>query len=128
MDIKGKVVSVAPVDSGQGKNGVWHKQSFVIETGGDYPKKICFTLWGEEKINKYDLVIGLVLTVYFELESREYNGRWYTEAKAWKIESDGNIRQEAKAPASDDLWAKPSSVGTPVVSSSDDDDTSNLPF
>jgi len=87
MDIKGRIIIVHSVENGMSKSGkAWAKQSFVIETAGQYPKKIALTLWGEEKINQYDLQPGRDITAHLELESREYNGRWYTEARAWKIE------------------------------------------
>ncbi len=100
MDIKGRIIIVHPVENGMSKSGkAWAKQSFVIETGGNYPKKIALTLWGEDKINQYDLQPGLEATFHIELESREYNGRWYTEARAWKIEWSAEARQAAaKAP------------------------------
>lgn len=88
MDFKGKVIMVMPVTTGTSKAGKpWSKQDFVVETvGSQYPKKAALTLWGEDKINQYDLQPGLEATFHIELESREYNGRWYTEARAWKIE------------------------------------------
>jgi len=96
MDIKGRIILVHPVENGVSKNNkAWAKQSFVIETGGNYPKKIALTLWGEDKINQYDLQPGREITAHLELESREYNGRWYTEARAWKIEWTADARQAA---------------------------------
>ena len=86
MELQGKVIAVLPERSGVSARGEWKSQSFVIETGGNYPKKIALTLWGEDKINEYDLQPGLEATFHINLESREYNGRWYTEARAWKIE------------------------------------------
>ncbi len=87
MQLIGRIIIVHPVENGISKAGkAWAKQSFVIETGGQYPKKIALTLWGEDKINQYDLQPGREITAHLELESREYNGRWYTEARAWKIE------------------------------------------
>ena len=90
MDIKGRIIIVHSVENGMSKSGkAWAKQSFVIETAGQYPKKIALTLWGEEKINQYDLQPGRDITAHLELESREYNGRWYTDVKAWKVEPAG---------------------------------------
>lgn len=98
MDLKGKVIIVQPVTSGVSKAGKeWSKLDFVVETGGQYPKKVALTLWGEDKINQYDLQPGLEATFHIELESREYNGRWYTEARAWKIEWTAAARQAAAA-------------------------------
>ena len=73
-----------PVQSGTGRNGVWKKQEYVIETAGQIPRKVCFSLWGD-KIEQFNIQEGLEMEVMFDLESREYNGRWYTEIKAWKV-------------------------------------------
>jgi hypothetical protein len=85
VEIKGKLTHVLPVQSGEGKNGTWKKQDFIIETDGQYPKKVCLTIWGD-KFNETFLTIGNELLVSFDAESREYNGRWFTDLKAWKIE------------------------------------------
>lgn len=86
MEIKGKIIKLLSPQSGEGKNGAWRKQEFVIETQGQYPKKVCLSLWGD----KGDQVAGKEnqnVHVFFDLESREYNERWYTEARAWKVEA-----------------------------------------
>lgn len=95
MKLTGKIVQLLPIQEGQGKKGAWHKQEFILELPGQYPKKVCLALWGEEKINNYDLQVGLEVTAHVELESREHNGRWYTEAKAWKIEWTAEARKWA---------------------------------
>jgi len=88
MDITGKITQILPVQTGEGKNGTWKKQSFIIETLDDFPKSICFTTWGDRvELNK--MSVGEQIKVYFDLESREYNSRWYTDVKAWKAESIG---------------------------------------
>ncbi|HZY78505.1 MAG TPA: DUF3127 domain-containing protein [Cyclobacteriaceae bacterium] len=89
MDIKGKVIQLLSPQTGQGKKGVWKKQEFVIETQSQYPKKVCLSMWGD-KIDQFRLSVGETVTVSFELESREYNSRWYTEARAWKVSKDGS--------------------------------------
>ena len=88
MEISGKVINILPLQSGSGKNGTWKKQDFVIETMAQIPRKVCFSLWGD-KIDQYSLKEGDEAEVSFDLESREYNGRWYTEAKAWKVVKKG---------------------------------------
>jgi hypothetical protein len=85
MEVKGRVTQLLPQQSGMGKKGPWKKQEFILETQSQYPKKICFSVWGD-KIDQYNLAIGDMVNVSVDLESREYNGRWYTEARAWKIE------------------------------------------
>ena len=84
MEITGKVVECLPLKSGQSANGEWRKQDYVLETSGEYPKKVCFMAWGD-KIEQFAIQQGDNLTVSIDLESREYNGRWYTDVKAWKV-------------------------------------------
>ena len=85
MEIKGKIIKLMPLQTGTGKNGEWKKQEFIIESDGQVPKKVCFSIWGE-KISQFNLRENETVTVFFDLESREFNGRWYTDARAWKIE------------------------------------------
>lgn len=91
--VKGKVLQVLEIQKGSGKKGVWEKQDFLLDQGGQYPKKLCISLWGQANIDKYDLEPGLEITAHLELESREYNGKWYTEARAWKIEWTAQARR-----------------------------------
>lgn len=131
MEIKGKIIQVFPVVTGTGKKGGWAKQEFVLQTEGQYPKKVCIAVWGQDKIDKYDLesAIDITVTASIELESREYNGRWYTEARAWKIEWDTNQKRKwtpggerMGAPASDDREPQPQRDNS-LLSTTDD-----LPF
>ena len=89
MEIIGKVAQLLPLATGQGKNGEWRKQEFIIEIAdGQFPKKVCISLWGD-KIDQAGLVLNETVKVFFDLESREYNSRWYTDVKAWKVEKQG---------------------------------------
>jgi hypothetical protein len=85
MEISGKIIAVLPIATGQGKNGMWRSQDYVLETGDQYPKKVCFNFFGD-KIDQFPLAIDEQVTVSFDLESREYNGRWFTSVRAWKAE------------------------------------------
>lgn len=89
MNIKAKLTQLLPIQIGMSKNGQWRKQDIIVETDGQYPKKICISIWGD-KINEKQLIIGNNLDISFELESREYNGKWYTDVKAWKIDLSEN--------------------------------------
>jgi hypothetical protein len=83
---KVRVVQVMPVVTGQGRNGEWRKQEIIVETtNSQYPKKVCISVWGD-KINPSLMQEGNVLNIDFDVESREYNSRWYTDIKAWKME------------------------------------------
>lgn len=84
MQLTAKLLTLIPLQTGKGKNGDWKKQDFIVKTGDTYPKKICISVWGD-KINPSVLVVGNELKIDFDVESREYNGGWYTDVKAWKI-------------------------------------------
>ena len=97
MELTGKLIKILPLQTGTGKNGVWKKQEFIIETSGQISRKVCFSLWGD-KIDQARLGEGEQFEVSFDLESREYNGRWYTEAKAWKAVRKGKPAGEVPPP------------------------------
>lgn len=86
MELTAKLIQLLPLQTGTGKNGQWKKQDIIVETDGTYPKKVCISIWGD-KINESVLKIGSQLAISFDVESREYNGKWYTDVKAWKIET-----------------------------------------
>lgn len=104
MELSGKITHVLPEKSGTSARGEWRKQEYVIEIPGDYPKSVCFMVWGD-KIDQFQITEGQDLTVHFDLESREYNGRWYTDVKAWRVERPTNQSQgpanEAPPPISE---------------------------
>ncbi len=85
LEIEGKLVNILQEQSGEGRNGKWIKQDFVIETSDQYPKKICFTTWGDKTTEVKKLNAGDNLLVSFNVESREFKEKWYTDLKAWKI-------------------------------------------
>ena len=80
----GTIYKVLPTESGQGKNGTWEKKTIIIETDGDYPKKLSVEVWNN--LAKLDYLVGSMVKFYIDVESREYNGRWYTSVKAYKCE------------------------------------------
>lgn len=84
MQLTAKLIQLLPIQIGTGKNGEWKKQDIIVETEGKYPKKICISIWGD-KIKEDLLVIGNQLVCDFDVESREFNGKWYTDIKAYKI-------------------------------------------
>ena len=86
MEITGTLLHLLTPQTGTGKNGQWKKQDFVIETGDTYPKKVCISTWGD-KIDLSKFSIGQSVKVNFDLESREYNGKWYTDVKAFGMQA-----------------------------------------
>lgn len=86
MEIKGKVIVALPEQSGVSKAGnSWKKREYVLETQETYPKKVHFDLFGE-RADQYPLSVGDDITLSFDINSREYNGRWFTSISGWKVE------------------------------------------
>jgi hypothetical protein len=92
LSITGHVIQILEEQSGTSQNGPWRKQDFILETEGPYPKTVCVTQWGDD-IDAFGLQEGERLKAHIDIKSREYNGRWYTDVKAWKVE------REAGAPS-----------------------------
>ncbi|KPQ13406.1 MAG: hypothetical protein HLUCCX10_13105 [Algoriphagus marincola HL-49] len=89
MELSGKVIQKLAEVSGNSRNGnTWRKQEFIIETPGNYPKKVCVALWGD-KIDQFPISEGEEVKLSVDPESREYNGRWYTDIKAYRVEKMG---------------------------------------
>ncbi|MCC8134958.1 MAG: DUF3127 domain-containing protein [Tannerellaceae bacterium] len=87
MEITGKIIAVLPAQGGTSKTGnEWKKQEYVLETHEQYPKKVCFQIFGSDRIEQAAIQPGEELTVHFDIDSREYNGRWFTNINCWKVE------------------------------------------
>lgn len=88
--MSGTVIAILQKQTGTNKAGnTWEKQDFVIQTSGQYPKKLCFAVWGD-KIGKFQIREGEEITVFFDVESREYMGKYYTDVKAWNVTKGSN--------------------------------------
>jgi hypothetical protein len=92
LDVTGRIVQVLDLQTGTSARGDWKKQEFILETEEQYPRKICISLWGD-RIND---IAGIqlnkeLITVSVALESREFNGRWYTDVRGWKIQRAGQV-------------------------------------
>lgn len=100
MEIRGKIIVKLPLQSGTSKAGnPWSKQEYVLETMEAYPKRVHFDFFGE-RANQYPLEVGDLIDLSFDIESREYNGRWYTSIRGWKADKvDPNAIAAAGDPA-----------------------------
>lgn len=93
MEIQGKIIVVLPERSGTSQTGnQWRSISYVLETQERYPKKLAFDVTND-KINQLNIQLGEILTVQFDINAREYNGRWFNSVNAWNV-----IRQTQQAP------------------------------
>ncbi len=87
MEITGKLIQLMPEVSGESARGPWVKGGFVIETEGDYPRKVAFITFGEERVAMAkNIPMGTLVQVTFNPESREFNERWYTDLRASRIQ------------------------------------------
>lgn len=111
MELNGKIVQLLPEKSGESAKGPWRKQEYIIETEGQYPKQVCFMVWSD-KIDEFAIKEGEQLIVSVDLESREFNGRWYTDVKAWKIDR-AKFAEENALSSSRDYEANFQSEGSP---------------
>ncbi|MDE6190173.1 MAG: DUF3127 domain-containing protein [Muribaculum sp.] len=123
MEIEGKIILALPEQSGTSKAGnEWKKREYVLETHESFPRKVHFDLFGQ-KADQYPLNVGDEIRLSFDINSREYNGRWFTSISGWKVEPAGqpqgtpagNMAQDfpgaapfPPAPAAPDLSADPS--------------------
>lgn len=123
LEITGKLISKLPLQSGQGKNGTWTKQDFIIETQEQFPKKVCISMWGDKAKELDSIAIGEMLKAGINVESREFNGKWYTDVKAWKIEKQGETQRNASTPMPSDETLPPFLDPTNTFEPTDD-----LPF
>src|SRR6056300_332153 len=94
LELSGQVVKLLPEQSGQSQRGPWKKRDFILETNEQYPKKVAITCWGEKVDEISSLNPGTPVTVGINIESREYNDRWYTDIKAWRIDVGGSQPQD----------------------------------
>ena len=87
MELSGKVIAVLEPRGGVSKTGnAWKVQEYVIETHDQYPRKMCFDVFGEDKINQFNIQVGEELTVHFDIDAREWQGRWFNSIRAWKVD------------------------------------------
>ena len=130
MEITGKVIKVLDMQEFTSKKpekqGVVYKRfSFVLETGGQYPKKTVFTVMGEDRWNQMSIVVGGEYQVFFDIDAREWQGRWFNDLSAWRAVRVGAQQQQAQAPAPQQTQ---STVPEAPAGGQQQGDGSDLPF
>lgn len=136
LELVGKLIKILPEVSGQSAKGPWSKQEFVLETlDPSYPKKVCLTAWGDKVAELKSFNLDDTIKATFSAESREYNERWYTELRAFRLEQ-GEGGQEARPTNQASAPSRPTAQAAPAraasspmpFSSSFDDESNDLPF
>lgn len=126
MEIQGKVISVlAPQTFVSQKNGnTYVTNVFVLETQGQYQRRIAFKVMGEDKFSQMGIVVNGVYNISFDVESREWNGRWFTDCQAWRAQRvDGTEQPKQPSPA-----PTPAPAQAPVAEKSSSESKDDLPF
>lgn len=130
MELIGKAIAALPVKSGVSKKTgeQWQSREYVIETQEQYPKKVCFEVFGTDKLKEFNIRNNDLIKVHFDITAREYNGKWYNSVRAWKVEhvnQDGPVVGTTATPvAAPSPQAPATPVAAPTTQESDDD----LPF
>lgn len=129
--ISGKIIAILEAVSGDSRNNPgtkWMRQDYVLETTDSmYPRKVCFTLWGEDRIRNAAIQMGETVHVEFDIESREYNGRWYTSINGRNI-TKGEAAPASQIPVAGTLPQTESRFGTQTATGNATETVDDLPF
>lgn len=132
LEINGTLLSKFPVQSGTSARGEWAKQEFLLETSDNFRKKVLISAWGADLISVLSgCKEGEVLNISFNIESREYNQRWYTDVRAWRIVKENREEERGDIRFRDSSASEPSpSPGDTGINGNDDEDSEidDLPF
>lgn len=126
MELIGKAIAALPVKSGvsQKTGEQWQSREYVIETQEQYPKKICFEVFGTDKLKEFNIRNNDLIKVHFDITAREYNGKWYNSVRAWKVEQVNPQSQTTETTPVQTSAPVQAPVAAPAAQESDDD----LPF
>lgn len=119
MELEGKIIAILELQKGNTAKGEWKKQNFVIETLSDFPKKVCITVWGDKVAALASMAIGERVSLSIDVESREFNGKWYTDVKAFRIDKTSQVISAKGAPT--DMPPMPSQDDFNAIYSSEED-------
>lgn len=140
MELQGKVIAVLPERSGVSARGEWKVQSYVIETHDQYPRKMVFDVFGADRISRFNIQIGQEVTVSFDIDAHEYQGRWFNSVRAFDVRlvDPATVNQAAagiipgavfgSAPAPQAAPAPQPVASQPATPQVDADPVNDLPF
>ena len=138
MELQGRIIAALPERGGVSQRGTeWKVQEFVIETHEQYPKKMVFEVFGADRLSRFNIQIGQEVLVAFDIDAREWNGRWFNSIRAYDVRpyDASQMPQPAAQPApmAQPVPAAPESASTaapaqPSVAAPAADSTEDLPF
>lgn len=124
MELQGKVIAVLPERSGVSARGEWKTQDYVIETHDQYPRKMVFNVFGADRIAQFAIKAGEEITVSFDIDAHEYNGRWFNSIRAWNIQKVDAAASQAASP----VPAADAQAPFPPAAQSEEESADDLPF
>lgn len=132
MEVQGKIIAVLPERSGVSARGEWKSQDFVIETmDSQYPRKMVFTVFGADRLTRFNIQSGMQALVAFDIDAHEWNGRWFNDIRAYDVRpADATAQQpvQASAPVGQPVQqSQPVSQEEPFAAS-EGEGADNLPF
>ena len=124
MEVTGKIIAVLPERGGTSARtgSEWKLGQYVLETMEQYPKKMAFEVFGSDRIAQFNIQVGDIMTVSFDIDAHEYQGRWFNSIRAWKV--DRNLQPQTPPVAPPDV----APLDAPQVASAPDDLTAGAPF
>ena len=129
MELTGKIIAVMPVRGGvsQRTGSEWKVQEYVLETINEqYPRKMSFEVFGVDRIASFAIKVGEEMTVSFDIDAHEYNGRWFNQIRAWKV--DRNVSSQVPASAPTSAPAAPAYAAPAAPQAPGDGSVDDLPF
>lgn len=85
MELQGKIIAALDKRSGTSARGEWQSQEFVLETHDTYPKKMVFSVFGADRLARFNIQVGQEVMVSFDIDAREYQGRWFNSIRAFDV-------------------------------------------
>ena len=129
MEIQGKVVRLGALTEGTSARGAWRKQELIIETIEQYPKQVCLVCWGDRVAEAQNFTPGQTIKAQISIESREFNGKWYTDVRPFRFDLDTPQTQPIQQPMQQqpqEFTAPQNNI--PVTEYFETDNGDDLPF
>lgn len=131
MELSGRIIAVLPERSGMSARGEWKVQSFVVETDEQYPHKMVFSVFGAERLQRFNIKVDDEVTVVFDIDAHEYQGRWFNDIRAFDVRkldaAAGEAAGQAAAAAPQTTQAAPAPF-PPAQPDAAGESTDDLPF
>ena len=132
MERQGKIIAVLPERSGVSARGEWKAGSYVLETHDQFPRKMMFDVFGADRLAQFAIKAGEEVLVSFDIDAREYNGRWFNSIRAWNVQRVDAMAVQAGAPvAAAPIAPAPAPDGgaqAPFPPAPEGDSSDDLPF